>query len=143
MNNIKLDNIYVPYDKVCNLLRSAVESGRTFGCGYWCYVDRERSVRPPGGVDLNILGEYEDEETWYCQWALFEGGSICVEEHDEGYGSRDPVFHSLTLEKIKSGLSLMANQYPKKFAEVMCDEIDGPLGEEFLQLCVLGELKYG
>lgn len=143
-STINLSGIEVKFGAVCNLIRSAMEAGRTHGCGYWCYADDEISIRPDK-IDLSVLGEFEkdEEEAWYVHWAMFDGGKIGFVEHDGESNEPKPVNHTLDLEKISAGLALMANKYPHKFAEVMTDEIDGPLGEEFLQLCLLGELKYG
>lgn len=143
-NSIDFGGIKVPYGIVCNLIRSAVEAGYTYGCGYWGYADEDKSVKPKN-IDLSVLGEFEkdEKECWYVHWPLFNGGKVVFIEHDDESIKPEPVDYDLDIEKIKLGLSIMANKYPKKFAEVMCEEIDGPLGEEFLQLCLLEDLKYG
>ena len=72
----------VPREIVVNLLSSAIESGRTFGCGYWCYADEDKSVRPPK-VDVRMCGDTYPEETWFVHWPLFEGGAVAFVEHDD------------------------------------------------------------
>jgi hypothetical protein len=135
-------------ETVVNLLSSAIEAGRVHGCGYWGIADQDASVRPPN-MDLSDCSEVYKEECWYVHWPLFEGGNLCFIEHDDGRVAGDGTVtneiarHTLDLPAIQRGLNVMAQKYPRRFAEVMADEIDGPLGEEFLQCCFFGELKYG
>lgn len=136
--------IQVQKQVVANLLSSTIEAGRTYGCGYWAYAEKELSVRPPK-LDVSECGETfgEMEETWYVHWPLFKGGVLGFVEHDDESRKPSPVQHKLDLETIQKGLNTMAEKYPHRFAEVMADQVDGALGDEFLQCCFFGELKYG
>lgn len=141
-----ITEVDVPFENVIDLIVSAIEAGTTYGCGYWCYADFEKSS-PPQNADKKRMQDYlkrhKEDELWYAHWVLFDGHVTFVEHNDES--EEPPVDHKLTRIIVRKCLALMAKDYPEKFARVLSKTgtIDGPLGEEFLQLCFFGELKYG
>lgn len=85
---------------------------------------------------------FGNEELWYVHWPLFKGGVLGFVEHDDESREPSPVQHKLDLDTIAKGLNVMAQKYPHKFSEVMAGEIDGALGDLFLQCAFFGEEKY-
>ena len=51
-------------------------------------------------------------------------------------------YFSLNLVKIKKGLKVMANKYPKHFANFIAEDYDAITGDVFLQCCLFGEVIY-
>lgn len=58
------------------------------------------------------------------------------------YEDNDKIYQ-LNLDAIKSGLEIMADKFPKVFAEVLLDNTDAGTGDIFLQCALLGEVLYG
>jgi hypothetical protein len=50
--------------------------------------------------------------------------------------------HYVMSTAIDQALSIMANDYPLAFAEVISDGIEHETGDIFLQLCVFGKVMY-
>lgn len=54
-----------------------------------------------------------------------------------------PKRHRLTEAKLRRGLQVMAEKYPKHFADVMTEEGDADTGDVLLQCALFGKLVYG
>lgn len=123
-------------DTYANLLCSVIESGRTYGCGYWAVADRSLSKKPAVASEREItecgLGP---TMVWYAHWPLLGGNLVFIDEDAN-------TWYVLDMEAMERGALMMAQKYPHKFASVVMDEIDGPLGDLFLQCCFFGEEKY-
>lgn len=50
--------------------------------------------------------------------------------------------HKLDLIKIKSGLEIMAKDFPKDFADLVGEDYDNNTGDTFLQCCLFGNVIY-
>ncbi len=51
--------------------------------------------------------------------------------------------YTLTLGKIKKGLTIMAKKYPKHFASILEENTDADTADVLLQCALFGELIYG
>lgn len=144
-------NVKISKKIIADLLRSAIEAGRTYGIGYWGFADLDTSVQP------YVLNEYSapkfreaalkeceagDGEIWYVHWPLLEGGSVGFVEHMEENPGKEPVFHKLDAHAIQRGLDVMFEDYPNVFANILEYGADGPGGDLFIQCCLFGEEKY-
>ena len=60
-------------------------------------------------------------------------------------GEDDENYKTLVLDgaAILRGLKIMAEKYPKHFADFMTGNDDAITGDVFLQCCLLGEIVYG
>jgi hypothetical protein len=135
----KVTNLEFSEDRVSSLIVSAFEGGSN----YWYLIDFKKSVKPsdenlwkfPDDSGLN------DGKTVYhhVQWPMSAGGRLFVTNHfgDEG----EEGF--LDRESIQKGLQVMAERYPKHFADFIAENDDGDTGDVFLQCAVLGQLVYG
>jgi hypothetical protein len=54
-----------------------------------------------------------------------------------------PAEHVLTPTKLRAGLQVMAEKYPKHFADVMTEDGDATTGDVLLQCALFGKLVYG
>jgi hypothetical protein len=76
---------------------------------------------------------------------LIEGCAVIFEEFEDEDPDVPPFTHRLDLNAIKRGLNLMAQGkhcHPRYWKDVMSDNADADTGDVFVQLCLLGEVKY-
>lgn len=117
--------------RVCDMMIGAIEGGST----YWA-----QSVKYIGAVAL------ADNLYWYdCPELLNQPGEIFEIRYDdpdkeEGNGKGRK---RVTSAAIKRGLSIMANDCPKAFAEMLSENDDSTTADIFLQCVVLGDVIYG
>jgi hypothetical protein len=125
-------------DRIASLIISAFEGGSN----YWYLIDFDKSVKPS---DENLWTFPEDDclndgETVYrhVQWPMSEGGRLFVtnkfEDEEEGFLDR---------ESIQKGLQVMAEKYPKHFADLIAENDDAGTGDVFLQCALFGTVVYG
>jgi len=112
--------IEISRQAILDLLTIAVEEG----CYYWT-----RSItRPTNGYDL-------------------DSKFIFVEASEDG-SVEDDVEHTLDLSslgwpKVIAGLQLMAKKHHGHFADLIGDNSDVWTADVFVQLVLLGEIRYG
>lgn len=70
-------------------------------------------------------------------------GFVLLEDEYEDATEETHKKHTLTLAKIKAGLTLMAKSHPSWFGDIVDNECDGPMADTLLQLALFGEVKYG
>ena len=112
----------VPVGRVGDLLCCALEGGST----YWC--DGFKPERYPKVV----------------QWgheAVAHGVPFIITTDDEPDGP--PLAIANSPERIAGALQLMADQYPKHWAEFINENEDAITGDVFFQLLCFGEVIYG
>lgn len=124
--------INIDPQKIADLLCCAFEGGSN----YWYNIEGDKA---PERYDFRT-----DESRIYphLDYPLNDGGSlrICTLENDEINGQDSWI---LNLESIQKGFHIMAEKYPKHFADILNDNIDVVTGDVFLQCCLFGELIYG
>lgn len=106
----------IPDSDIANLLDSA---GR--GSSYWA-------------SETNEL-EYESMTK-----GLLDGSKTLMIRDEE---ADEPKEYTLDLEGIKRGLQVMADKFPKHFADFLSDNGDDITGDVFLQCALLGDIIYG
>lgn len=81
------------------------------------------------------------ENTWYADPKLWDGDfQIEVEElDDDGYVVES---HVIDTEKFQKGLQVLADQFPKVFANITGDNHDANTADMMLQCICFGEEKY-
>ncbi len=115
-------------ESIQDLLCSALESG---GSSYWSNID---SFIYPSGETKDSLGiKYEHLEL------PFKGGTIVFTDLEDP--KREKM--RLTLESISYGLQIMANKFPKHFADFISEDYDMVTGDVFLQCCLFKAVIYG
>lgn len=128
---------------VMSLLCSAFEGGSN----YW-YTFLEIEKMPNGFDSLDQLKKAREDEGldyWHwCQLIPCMGGSVSFCEIPL-YDARIKQWPLITLdrEKLEKGLQLMAEKYPKHWADFISENSDAITGDVFLQLCVFREIRYG
>jgi hypothetical protein len=126
---------------ILNLLCCAFEGGSN----YWYLI--EKVNYPPGMTNKDYAeGGKAQRPDEYWHWSqlvpMAEGGSLVVgDKHEQGSKKRNKG--TLDRASIKKGLQVMAEKYPKHFANVVAETEDGDTGDVFLQCCLFGELVFG
>ncbi len=69
----------------------------------------------------------------------FEPGGVILHEFEED----EPEDLLLDVSAIEKGLGIMAEKYPRHFANFLSEDDDSTTGDVFLQCCLLGEIVYG
>ena len=98
------------------------------GSNYW-YHDLHIAALPAGSTR-------DDFEHWHGEVPLVAGGALGLKDDDDGS-------HTLTIEDIEKGLSVMKAHYPRQWDAVCWDDADGDVADVFLQCCIFGEVIYG
>lgn len=136
---IKIE-VELTLDQIRNLLCSAFEGGSN----YW-YEIRGKGCAPPYELkDFNHGGKAQDLFN-YWHWCQLipttEGGwlEITVPEAGEPYEAP----HRLDLQALRKGAQVMAEKYPRHFANVISEDDDSETGDVFLQCCLYGEVVFG
>jgi hypothetical protein len=154
----------IPLKRIQDLLCCAFEGGSN----YWYTIvefvkPAELKVRTEEGEIFRHLdypvNEGGAEIYRHLDYPVNEGGAVVVGDREEWYPYRmekeraehlkesfdkpEPKKYRLDLEAIDRGLQLMADKYPRHFADFVGENEDASTGDVFLQLCLFGELVYG
>ena len=120
----------VDFRTVENLLRSAFEGG----CDYWLLA---KVLHRPQEIDCDHLFQYP----------LFGGCLSCLDIADEEY------LGNLHLGRLRKGLELLASgkeatgrvveTFPDHWNNLITGNDDAETADVYVQLCVMGEVRYG
>lgn len=118
--------VQVSKEAVANLLSSGFEGHMT---KHWCRI----MCTDPNHLKMPIY-DYP-----------LHGGSVTCRLDDGETKETDRVYTPLVLNwrSILSGLRVMADRYPRSFAELRDGSGDAVTGDVFIQCCLLGEVRYG
>ena len=125
-------NLDIPTQRIADLMVTAFEGGS----GYWRHAsDVALAVpdRAPGTI-------------YYADPAFWDGGGQIIvryddpDKDDEGESTGRKVFG---LTQLAKGLQIMAEKYPRHFADFVAENDDADTGDCFLQCVILGEVVYG
>ena len=117
--------------RIADLLCCAFEGGSNYWAwGQNIYDAPDILWQELAGWDFNVVYPH-------CHYALFAGGKYGVRDAEED------INYTLDLDKIKSGLKIMAEKYPRHFGNWLSEDDDAITGDVFLQCCLFGEVKYG
>ena len=133
----------------------------------FCSVPENRAKLASQGGRMKITVEIDETKVAYAleaagsaYWANLPKGPMVVFLHTVGEPEKpvistpffldelidersgEKVRHRVCSADIKRGLQLMAEKYPKHFADLVSEEGDMWTGDVLLQLSTLGELKY-
>jgi hypothetical protein len=134
--------VRVPPLRVLEVLANAYDSG---ACAYWIVRD-SFSCELPEGFTVDAVPWLDDEQREI--WRDFEGDLAALVPggrvvFDEKHGDDEPTSHVLDLSSIERGLSIMAEKAPRHFADLLSGNDDAETADVFVQLCTLGEVRYG
>ncbi len=109
-------------------------SGLEGGIGYWATIT---GYHKPFRMDFR----FDRERTWkHIDYPMNPSGYIEIET--ESSINEIKVF-KLDLPKLKKGLEVMAEKYPRHFARWMEENEDAETGDVFIQCALFGEIVFG
>ncbi len=80
----------------------------------------------------------EDYEFPHLELPFIAGGSLTIgEEESDAYDKK------LTIIEMQQGMKLLAEKYPKHYADFISENEDAITGDVFLQLSLFGEVIFG
>jgi hypothetical protein len=129
--------------RVSDLLCTAFEGGMV---GHWCRI--YDYIEPT--VVMSFSGERN--VCPYTDYPLTDDGAALVYETSDDNDRRvtdgmvkrgEAKTIRLDLASVTRGLALMAEKTPRHFGDFLAGEEDAETGDVFLQLALLGEVKYG
>jgi hypothetical protein len=133
-----------PFSVVKNITEQEVAellcAGMEGGIGYWAkIVDYDKPPR-----FFYTLDGFKEDGTpkhvyKHIDYALNPGGAVYIEEEE----CDDPVPLKIDREALQGGLEVMAEKYPKHFADFVEGNEDATTGDVFIQCCVFGRIVYG
>lgn len=117
----------VPLERLRDLLTSAFEGGSN----YW-YYDLQIISLPPGAKKA-------DFKFWHIEIPALAGGVLGLRADD----NEEKCLYRLDLPALLTGIQLMADRYPRHFADVINEDDDADTGDVFLQLCLFEAIVFG
>lgn len=129
----------IPKTRIADLLCCGFEGPFT---RMWCRIYSQHKPRKP-----RAYVSPEDGKIFpHCDYPLAAGGALLVYETEQltdADVARDrSKLLRLDLNAIRRGLDLMPKVAPRQWGNFLARQEDGVTGDVFVQLCVLGELRY-
>jgi len=149
MNNDLAVKATIPFTRgrIADLICSGMEGG-SYGVASWGQIDSY--VDPPEGKPTpeKLAEVFEGGSGWtdklykHNQYPLIDGAAVILSVRDSADEEEGKLLR-FDIEAVKRGLQLMADKYPKHFADFMNENDDAITGDVFVQCCVLGDVVYG
>ena len=131
----------IPLNRIADMICCGMEGG----IGYWSVITGY--VKPPALTwtmsRMDRMGGHTalgDDVFKHIDYPLNEGGAVKLQETEDG--GNHPIHH-FNLEKIRKGLRVMAEKYPRHFHNFLEENDDAETGDVFIQCCLFGEIVYG
>ena len=119
------------------LLCSALEGGSN----YWYMVEKYEFAAGLSYDDFREGGRMQDPaEYWHpCEIIPFADGCALV------IGDKEEPGKTYRLDKaaLHKGIQIMAEKFPRHFADVVNENDDADTGDVYLQCCLFGDVIYG
>jgi hypothetical protein len=130
-------------ERVASLLCCGFEGG----VGYWCRIF---GYRKPRKVVAHISPD-DGEVFPHIDYPLCAGGAVLcyeteVDGHDDEFFLKSENREKLLVldrAAIERGLRLMPTASPRQWGRFLSQDDDADTGDVFIQLCLLGEVRYG
>lgn len=127
--------ISISMDDLADLLCSGMEGG----IGYWAEIV---DYREPS--DLNLKEYFSkswrtDRVFKHIHYPLLPGGVVMIRDAE----GDDKEIYRLDFEAVQRGVKVMANNWPRHFADFMGGNSDATTGDVFIQCALFGDIVYG
>lgn len=120
--------------QISDLLTGALEGGSNYWIESWDYTPKyKKSVST-----ATLLHTVKFQDT------LYTFPQYLIQHDDFGLVIRENATkHTLTLNRVKKGLKIMAMNYPRHFQDFISENSDAQTCDVFLQCSLLGKVIYG
>jgi hypothetical protein len=131
-------NINITKEQVSDLICTAIEGGSN----YWYMIE---GYQEPSVVDFRCSMFANDEKPHRIyDWPLCTGGGVIISAvESDRWASSNPIHHTLNLESITKGLTLMGSKFPERLVNISNDDYDAEDADIFLQLSLFGDVIFG
>lgn len=120
-----------------NDIAGLLVAGFEGGINYWGRITDYITPSEPKPI---LDQDKKNAKVWkHCDYPLHKDGAVIIEDKEEGEGKQ----YVLDINKIKKGLQIMAEKYPRHFDDFMNQDYDATTGDVFIQCCLLGKVIYG
>ena len=129
----------VDWEKVTNAIVGFAENG------YSPWAQRFEHVLTQPSMDLASAARGTDKIVWYNDPAFWTGGGEATVRYDAPEDDEGTFRAIKTIRKpdLVNGLAIMAEKYPRHFADLLNENDDADTHDVFMQCVVLGEVVYG
>lgn len=107
--------VQIPYTLSVDTLQSNVVAAIEGGSNYWAHID---AGEHQAGWENYLTAKFKDREG---------GGKT----------------HRLSIDKLKKGLTVLAEKYPWHFQDIIRESGDATTGDVLVQCALLGDIVYG
>lgn len=128
----------VPLPTVADTLCSAFEGGSS----YWASVTNKTEPDEWKWEDMSGIIESKNSH-WLHEYPLNPGGELEITDHEARPEMNERVKLCLHRAKVVVGLQVMAEKFPKHFADMVAETGDANTGDVLLQCCLFGDVIYG
>ena len=125
--------VEIPDHRICDLLCCAIEGGSN----YWYMITGHKKPSVIKSFS-SFPAETEPVIFPHLDYPLSEDGGIYITDDETGEGVLKEPF-LLDRKAIERGLTLMAQLFPKHWANFMSENEDADTGDCFLQCCCFPE----
>lgn len=120
-------NTSIDLELIDSLIVTALEGGSN----YWYFIPKTNIEAPKNFKrDDSILYDFLDK--------VYQGASLPI--HD---AENEQLLGNLTMERIKSGLSLLSKDYSSQFSDLLNESWDAETADTFFQLAIMGKVIFG
>lgn len=131
--------VEVPIRRIQDMLCCAFEGGSN----YWYMIEKFHEPKEfPNMFDEPWDGK-KPEVYRHIDYPTNPGGYLIVSDRKLEGEIDEVTKKKLDLDACVAGLQVMAQKYPRHFANMMQENDDAETGDVFLQCCLFGELVYG
>jgi len=133
---------------IADLMTSAIESGdpvTTYRKGGWCsgIYYRAKDAEPPEGFWYSEAKTYAAPDFQIAVHEVADESEYDPDEPDEANIAKGAlVIHTITADKFRHGLIVMAQRFPHHFADAIRGHGDAATADILLQAICFGEEKY-
>jgi len=133
--------IEVPIRRVQDMLCCAFEGG----ANYWYRIEKFHEPKEFVHFSDKPYGEekHKPQIFRHLDYPVNPGGYLIVSDAKLGNEVDKITKKKLDIAACMTGLKVMAEKYPRHFADMMADNDDAITGDVFLQCCLFGEVLYG
>lgn len=134
----------IPWSEVASLLCTGLEGDMT-SC--WARIPEDGYIKPKKiAVTMDKLDGRPENECKvfpHIDYPLNEGGAIILADFEDLDENDEPKRYRLDREALIRGLNIMAEKYPRHFADFLQQNSDAITGDVYVQCCVFGDAIYG
>jgi len=121
--------INVKLERMADMLCGAFEGGSN----YWCQI--ESYTQPK-----KLTYRSDKRKVFpHIDYPMSDGGAVLIKDTE----SDEQKTYIIDLPTMRRGLAIMAQKYPKHFADMVTENDDASTSDCFLQCCAFGEEIYG